>query len=257
MVLVLVLSAGTGYACKCTEHNLLADIAYSDAVFIGKVIDKKEVMHQMEGGTIPVTAYTFEVKKGYKGNATPGVAYTVYQGGTSCTRGMFLVNETYLIFSEKNSVSQCSLSDRFENNRNVTLLDSIYKNSAISAKGINDELKQLKDLFTNTILLSNYSTNEGSGTTLTIGDKKVVFWDGNKKIWLGKLGPKESDNWFYATQYYLAADSRNSEWLRETGADYLIYVTNVHQGLTLKPGYMNENKPKPKVYKKIKAITSI
>lgn len=256
MVLVLALSAGTGYACQCTEHNLAGDIAYSDAVFIGKVVERKDVTKQENGISAAFTAYTFEVKKVYKGHVTPGMQYTIYQNGSSCTRRTFLSNETYLIFSEKNSVSQCNLSDRFENNRNVTLLDSIYKQTIISAKGIDDELKQLTDLFNNNVLLSDYSNGNGIATKLVIGDKKVVFWDGHN-FWLGKQKVKESDNWFSPTNYYLAADNKNSEWLRETGADYLIYVTNAHQSMAMKPGWMNEKKPKPKVYKKIKAITSI
>jgi hypothetical protein len=248
MVLVLTLSAGTGYACKCAGHDLAGDIAHSDAVFIGKV-----VIAEINN---PFSTFTFEVKKVYKGNAIPGERYIITQGGSSCTRRIFMDKETYLIFSEKNEVSQCNLSGRVENNHNVLLLDSIYKNKYSALKGADEDLKLLTNRYISTILLSDHSDGNGKATELAIDNKKVVFFDGIT-VWLGKNSSFESDNKFYPTNYYLAADSKNSKWLRETGADYLIYVTNMHQGMTMKPGWMNEKKPKPKVYKKIKAITSI
>jgi hypothetical protein len=252
MILVLVLWAGTGYACKCTEHNLADDIAYSDMVFIGKMVDRHLSASPRHLGTV----YEFEITKVYKGKISPATRYAIYQDGSSCTRRGFLKDKTYLVFSKDSAVSQCNLSARVENNPNVAKLDSIYKHTSRAAKGADEDVKLLTNQYNNNVLLSDHSNGKGTTTNLAIGGKKVVFTDG-RKIWLGKNKVFESESESYPTSYYLLADSKESKWLKETGADYYIFVTNEHQGLNLKPGFMNDKKPKSRICKTIKAITSI
>lgn len=232
---LLIVTSYDIYACKCHRHDLLTGISNSDAIFIGTVTETNRHLF---------LAYTFQVKKVYKGNIVPLNIYTIQQGTTSCNRASFLANNTYLIFAKDNSVHNCSRSSRYENNKDIPLMDSIFKDNILSVGQTNFELIKLTEQYNNFLSLE-------SGV-LSIKNKKCLFWNG-KKI-LKRENIIESDNFFYPTRYYLAADANNCKWLKEIGVDYLIEVNQSHQVRLINPGYLNQQKPKRKMIKQIKII---
>lgn len=231
----LILTACDAYACHCRPHDLLTDISNSDAIFIGTVTQ-----------TNNYRTYIFQVKKVYKGNILLQGNYIIKQGTTSCNMTSFLINHTYLIFSTDGTVHNCSRSSRYENNRDIPLMDSIFKDNIRSDGQTNLDLIKLTEQYNNFLSLE-------SGV-LSIKNKKCLFWNG-KKI-LKRENIIESDNFFYPTRYYLAADAENCKWLKEMGVDYLIKVTQSHQLQLINPGYLNQQKPKRKMVKQIKNISN-
>lgn len=245
LLTAIILQASTAsYACKCTAHSLFEDISDSDEIFIGTVVSNAGLNNWN---------FIFEVKKVYMGSLTPNKNYEIIQGTTSCNKTRFTYGETYLIFSSNKSVSQCNNSGRFENNRNITLLDSVFHGKHLSTTATINELKEIQERYNNFLLLSNMDAIQSR--VLGLKDKKVAFWDGKRCF--ARTDIQESDNYFYLTRYYLEAEAAGSEWLKALGADYLILVTHSHQARSTKIGWMNNEKPTKKLVKSIKAFLNI
>lgn len=239
LIIIAILAGIESYACICTKHTIKEDIDIADEVFLGTVD-----LHSFDDGQ----KYTFSVLKIYKGNIALNDKIVITQGLTSCTRGQFSSRETYLIFAKNRSVSQCNNSGRFENNPFVPYLDSVFQGKAITSYTALSILEEIRNRFNDYVVLFNLDMT--GNNILNIKNKKAVFWNGKKMMYKSQV--KESDSDFYPTRYYLEAEASKSEWLKELGVDYFIFVSNSHKNMTRLSGWMNKKMPSRKGLKKLK-----
>jgi hypothetical protein len=148
---------------------------------------------------------------------------TIRQGNDSChKRLLFPANEFFLIYLDQEGIHNCSRTTGYNNAVDIKALDSIYKQSLWMNK---NELTTLSEIeYARKYIIQ---TDKGA---IDVNDKKVVY---NVE---GKIRSKENlpanPNDFYAVKFFLIA-TKDSIENNPCEIDYIVYVNQVHQDMTL------------------------
>jgi hypothetical protein len=101
-------TAAPASACSCAAESLRDDMATTDVVFLGTLIDRSQDGDDMSGSVI----YTFDVDEVYQGRAVTPVEVTTSVQSTACGLTGLAVDQDYVVFAGRDgdelSTSSCS-----------------------------------------------------------------------------------------------------------------------------------------------------
>ena len=194
------------FACQCKPESLFNEIANSQNIFIGKVLDIND------------NNYEIDIYLTYKGNIDVNKNHLLTQSKDGCHKNKFFKNQIYVFFETENGCHQCSRTIKLENSKAITTLEKIYPDSIIDISK-KDELKKL-------IRDNKYNLKLANGGIIDTENKKVIYFDG--KLLTEKKN--QIENHWNSTHFSLLDENLKIDGKKY---DYIIYFKKSHQNYIL------------------------
>jgi hypothetical protein len=171
---ILLLFTSKGKSCGCDLTPYKRAVNQADEIFLGKVIELKEVAkidpYTINGKTSyrRLVRATFEVEKKWKGNSNKIIE--IYQETSSCMQS-FDFMEKYIIYAKKHETSDTLSTWLCTRNADHMTFDWKYYNSydTLYSKGWDDR-PRLDEDFSSVKLIENENFKTGKGYTF-----KIIF----------------------------------------------------------------------------------
>lgn len=113
---ITALGTFNSYACKCRQLSFSEELAQSDQVFTGTVINKT---------TNDRVYYLFKVTKSYKGNASDTLTIQTGLGGGDCGV-QFEQGQAYLVYANQQQTNTCRRNAPASNNPDLVKLKYLF-----------------------------------------------------------------------------------------------------------------------------------
>jgi len=162
LFLFAILYSTFSFACDCKSLKLGKDIALSDNIFIGKVLEKT-----IEGSDV---TYQFEVDEVLKGDPATTFSVLTGLGGPDCGAS-FIEGSSYVVFSQKGTTNSCKPNEKLESSVRLGLIRYHLQNDFKEQIAMDDNmtLNEAEAFYFNTLLFKQRGTFDFT-------DKNVAYY---------------------------------------------------------------------------------
>jgi len=123
IILILILKTSIMLPCKCNYFNFRQECKYATAIFVGRVINIKQL--EKDTQNLILTEVMVVVEHIWKGSVKDTLVF-IYTN-RMCNYNPFMSDQRHVVYSKNNHVSFCGRTRTIEKNTDVYKLNFKYR----------------------------------------------------------------------------------------------------------------------------------